>query len=253
MKNIDYRVWFRTFSLVNKIFQENGIDHVFIKMLLNPFHMRDVDVLIPKLSDEKLAIELLKKAGFRPYRAGRLLNPWKIICEGEHISHLSVDIHPTAEWNRTIVGDGVEIAARKIVAEVGKTKAFLPAPEDSFYLIATHAFYQHMTISRPEVQNGITLLSTPNFSWDLLRGVAERYGTAESIYAFLLAINLERPGLVGKSILNAFSRGSPGALVGRWFENTEKKFPLIVPKWLGCVFPSYNHTKTLIGKVTPKD
>ena len=245
--------WFRTFSMVNRLLQENDIEHVFIKMLLNPFHMRDVDVLIPKLSEEKLAIELLKKEGFRPHKAGRLLNPWKIICDGENISHLAVDLHPTAEWNRTIVGDGKEIVSRKTEADVGGMKAFLPAPEDSFYLIATHAFYQHMTITRPEVLNGIAFISKPDFSWERLHSLAERYGTVDSIYAFLLSIRLENPEIVDKSALNLFSHGTSSALVHRWFMKTEKKFPLIIPKWLGCVFTSYNHTKALIGEVTPKE
>lgn len=253
LASTEYSKWFRTFSLVNRLLRDNGIDHVFIKMLLNPFHMRDVDVLIPRLADEKLAIELLREKGFRAYRAGRLLNPWKIICDGTRVSHLSVDLHPTAEWNRTIVGDGRKIVSRKIEAKVGNAVVFLPAPEDSFYLIATHAFYQHLTISEHEVQNGAALISTPGFSWNAVRKVAEEYGTLESVYAFLLAINQKYPNRIPKSVLGAFSKGTSSALVHRWFDGAEKKFPFIVPKWLGCIFPSYTHTKKLIGKVSPED
>lgn len=253
METYTFSKWFRTFSLVNRLFQENNIEHVFIKMLLNPFHMRDVDVLIPDLSEEKLAIELLKKEGFRPYRAGRMLNPWKVICDGEKISHLAVDIHPTAEWNRTVIGDGKEFISHRVLSDVGKMKAFLPFPEDSFYLMATHAFYQHMTITHPEVLNGIYFISTSGFSWKRLHSLAERYGTVDSIYAFLLAIKLENPQIVRKDTLDFFSRGTSSALVHRWFIKAKKKFPLVIPKWLGCIFPSYSHTKTLIGKVTPKD
>lgn len=245
--------WFKTFSLVNKLFRENDIEHVFIKMLLSPFHMRDVDVMIPRLSDEKRAIELLKKEGFRPHRAGRLLHPWKVICEGEKISHLAVDLHQTAEWNRTIVGDGEEIVSRKIEIKIGDAKAFVPAPEDSFYLIITHAFYQHMTITRPEVLNGLALISTPNFSWERLRAVAEKYGTVESVYAFLLCTQLEKTGAVSEEVLGLFSAETPSARVHRWFKSADKKFPLSVPRWLGCIFPSYTHTRALIGKVSPQD
>lgn len=253
MEEYTFSRWLPTFSLVNKLFRENYIEHVFIKMLLNPFHMRDVDVLIPELSDEKRAIELLRKEGFRPYRAGRLLNPWKIICEGVDISHLAVDLHPTAEWNRTIVADGREIASKKIEVKIGGSKAFLPIPEYSLYLIATHSFYQHLTISRPEVLNGIDLASKPNFSWERLQAIAKDYGTVESIYAFLLAMRLERPKSVKDSSLSLFAGGTPSAFVNRWFKGVPKDFPLVVPRWLGCIFPSYTHTKNLIGKVKPGD
>jgi len=252
MNEISYSAWLRTFSLVNQLFRKHDIEHVFIKILLDPFHMRDVDVLIPNLADEKLAIEILKKEGFRPYRAGRLLHPWKIICDGEGISHLSVDVHATAEWNRTIVGDGQEISARKIEVKIGKNKAFLPTPEDALYLIATHAFYQHMTITLHEILNGIALIS-PDFSWKRLYEVSKRYGTMESIYAFLLSIQMKDPNIVSNDVLNRFFCGTPCALVRRWFTKTKKKFPLIIPKWLGCLFPSYFHTKTLVGKIAPKE
>lgn len=253
MSEYTFLRWFKTFSLVNRLFQENGIEHVFIKMLLAPFHMRDVDVLVPELSEEKQALELLKKEGFRPYRAGRLLHPWKIICDGEKISHLAVDIHPAAEWNRTIVGDGREIVARRTEADVGDMKAFLPTPEDSFYLMATHSFYQHMTITRPEVLNGIALISRPDFSWKRLRAVAEKYGTVDSIYAFLLSVRLERPEAADEDMLSLFSSGTSSAFVHRWFKGVDKKFPLFIPKWLSCIFPSYTHTRTLVGRVRPGD
>ncbi len=253
MEEYNFKRWYPTFSLVNKIFRENDIDHVFIKMLLDPFHMRDVDVIIPKLDDEKRAIDLLRKAGFRPYRAGKLLNPWKIICEGIDIGHLAVDLHPTAEWNRTMVADGREINSHRIEVKIGDTKAFLPIPEYSLYLVATHSFYQHMTILRPEVQNGIHFISQPKFSWKRLQAIARVYGTVESIYAFLLAINVEKPKTIDEMTLGLFSGGTPSALVQRWFDETEKKFPLIIPRWLGCIFPSYYHTKSLIGKVRPTE
>jgi len=248
----DYRKWENTFLLVNKLFLKNKIEHVFIKMLLNPFHMRDVDVLLPNIADEKLAIELLKDEGFYPHRAGRLLHPWKIICEGFG-DYLSVDLHHTAEWNRTIVGDGKEIVSRKITYKVGKTKAFLPTPEDSFYLIATHAFYQHGTITLPEVLNCRNLLLDKRFSWKRLYTTSAKYGTTDAVYAFLLSIKLKTPKAVNKKILDLFSHGPTGAFVKRWFEKSEKKFPLTVPRWLGCIFPSFTHTKTLIKKVPASD
>ncbi len=64
---------------------------------------------------------------------------------------------------------------------------------------------------------------------------------------------MEKPKKVDLKTLGLFSSGTPSALVQRWFNSNEKKFPLIVPRWLGCIFPSYYHTKSLIGKVKPSE
>lgn len=249
MAAIGFSDWFRTFSLANRLFLDNQIEHVFIKILLNPFQMVDVDVLIPNVSEERRALELLRKEGFRPYRAGRLLHPWKMICDGKYVKHICVDIYPDAEWNRTKVGDGKEIVSRRVLSKVGGVKAYVPIPEDSFYLIATHAYFQHLRITRAEVLNVISLASAPNFSWKRIYALTKKFETFDPIYAFLRAINLERPNTINEKVLNTFSHAST-KFVDRLFMNVKKsEFPFRVPIWLGCIIPSFTHTQALVGEV----
>lgn len=248
MSAVSFSSWFETFSFANKLFTDNEIEHVFIKVLINPFQMTDVDVLIPNPSEELRALELLREKNFEPRRAGRLLHPRKLICK--HASGGNVDIYPDAEWNRTIVCDGKEIVSRRVLSEVKGIKAYLPTPEDSFYLIATHAYTQHLTITREEVLNEISLLSKPDFSWDHVHALTKNFGTFDSIYAFLRAINLETSNTVDEDVLSMFSRPMICRYVDRWFKNIkEPKFPLQVPIWLGCIFSSFTHTPVLVGKV----
>ena len=252
MSTIDFPRWLDLLSLVSGLLIDNEIEHTVIKPLINPFCTTDVDVLIPNPSEELRAVERLREKNFKFRRAGRLLHPWKFA--GIDASGREVDIYSGAEWNRTIVGNGKEIVSRRAISDIEGVKVYLPIPEDSFYLIATHAYVQHLNIRRAEVLNEISLMSKPNFSWDHIYKLTKNFGTFDSIYSFLRAINLESSNTVSRGVLGMFSRPKICRFVDAWFESIkEPEFPLRVPTWLGYFFSSFAHTPALVGKIKAED
>lgn len=241
------RNWFKIFSLTSDLFRDNGIEHVFIKLFIKPFApMADVDVLIANPFEELRALELLQEKNFRFFRPRLLGQPLKIMCKKENDP--IVDIYPDVVWIRKKVGDGRDVVSRRILSNIEGVEAYIPSPEDAFYMIATHA-YNHLRIRRAEILNCISIISdTQKFSWDYIFNISVDYGTLDAIYLFLKAINFESD-ILDEDILEMFSKVRICKVIDSWIDRQGIKFPLEIPTWLGCVYSSFYHTPKLIGRV----
>lgn len=251
MRTNSFSRWLKVFSFVSKLLNDNGVEHVFIKVLVDPYpseKTNDIDILISDASEERKALEVLGKHGFRFTKSRFPNHPLKVVSWGAP----PIEIYPDTIWSRRKVSNGGEIVAKRVLSDVKGIKAYLPPPDYSFYLIATHAFF-HEEVSLVEVLNAISLISNSNFSWSRVYKLARDFGTIDSVYFFLRAITLESDSL-DKDILSTFSRHKVCRFVDIWFErHPNPTFPLKIPTWLGCFVTCFSHTPTLIGKITVKE
>jgi hypothetical protein len=238
--------WFKTFSSISDLFRNNNIEHVFIKLFIKPFTpMSDVDVLISNPFEELRALKLLQEKNFRFFRPRLLGHPLKIMCEKENDP--IVDIYPDVVWIRKKVGNGRDVVARKILSNIEGVEAYIPSPEDAFYMIATHA-HNHLRIRSAEVLNCVSIISeTQKFSWDYIFNISANYGTLDAIYLFLKTLNFESD-ILDKDVLEIFSKARICNVIDSWIDRQGIKFPLEIPTWLGCVYSSFYHTPKLFGK-----
>ena len=176
--------WFDSLSVISDLLVCRGVKHVFIKNLVDPFKMGDIDVLIPDRSDILVASRLLEGKGFERASAGRISPPLKR-CFAKN--GMVAEFYPQAAWKRTIVADAHEIIRHKVMGKLGEVECYIPRPEDDFYLIATHAF-SHMRVERVEVENA-THLTQNDFDWMRVRDTAALFGTHVSVYFFLKTLN----------------------------------------------------------------
>lgn len=241
--------WFQTFSLVSDLFNDHGIEYIFIKMLTNPPLRTDVDVMITNPSEEARALELLRGESFSVFKAGVLAHPRRRICRrkiGEEI-----DIYPDASWDGWKVANGKKIMSRRIRSEIEGKGVWLPSPSDSLYLIVTHA-YSHLRVRSEEIQNCTRLISERDFSWDRIYELASEFGTVDAVYLFLRVLVAES-NVIPREFLAKLSRSRMGKWIDTWLGRKGGiTFPLEVPWWLGC-FSSFSHVSGLRGKVSGKE
>jgi len=241
--------WFKSFSSVNKLFQDNDVEHVFIKLLIKPFTpMSDIDVLIPNRLEEIKALELLHEQGYKFFRSRLLGHPFKIMCKKE--GTVTVDIYPDVIWIRKKVNYGHRVILKRRYMNVGGVEAYLPSPEDAFYIIATHA-YSHLAIEYPELLNCISILRDYDVSWDYIYNISCDFGTLDAIYCFLKLISLEDPDVIPDRVIDKFSRNRLCKLIDRWIgKQQEIDFPLNIPTSIGCILSSFYYTSKIWNKVS---
>lgn len=238
--------WFEIFSSISDLFRHNNIEHAFIKLFVKPFTpMSDVDVLISNPFEELRALKLLEAENFRFFRPRLLGHPLKIMCKrGEDPI---VDIYPDVVWIMKKVGDGRGVMSRRILSNILGVKAYVPSPEDSVYIIATHA-YNHLRIRRTEVLNCVSIIScAQDFSWDFIYEVSRNYGAMDALYLFLKTLNFESD-ILDEDVLKIFQKARICKVIDAWMDKQEIKLPLEIPTWLGCVCSSLYHTPRLVGK-----
>ncbi len=176
--------WIKIFGWVNRRLKRRSVEHVFVKLLRDPFKPTDIDLLIPDPREQEKAMEAL---GGREIftRGGLLEGPRRAILR---LRNIDVDIYPDACWGGLKVADGAEIVGRRRLKYVLGEKAYLPSPTDDFYMIATHA-YAHLNIRREEIKNCQIITSEPSFSWKKVWGMASRFGMTGPVKIFVEAMN----------------------------------------------------------------
>jgi len=183
--------WLRTFGWVNRRLQRESVEHVFVKLLRNPFMPTDIDLLISDPREQERAMEAL---GGRDIfaRGGVLEGPRRAILR---LRNIDIDIYPEASWGGLKVAEGAEIVGRRHLKYVLGETAYLPSPVDDFYLIATHA-YSHLNIRREEIQNCRVIASEPSFSYEKVWGMASRFGMTGPVRIFAEALDNECAGKI---------------------------------------------------------
>lgn len=229
--------WLKVLFEVSDLLREHSVDHVFMKMLVDPFSPgKDVDVLIPDEADREHTARLLLRDGFKAFDAGRVSPPGKVVFirDGQ-----IVEIYPEASWKREQVADSNRIVSDKILNE--NLGVYMPCEEDEFYLISTHAF-SHMRITEAEAKNAVRLTQN-NFNWMRVRDTTTLFGTHISIYFFLKTLNgLEPPEMFSNSVDRIGCR-----LIDGWFEHERNvAFPIKVPRIFGRILTPLHHTPALI-------
>ena len=175
--------WLKIFRWVNRRLQQRSVEHVFVKLLRDPFVPTDIDLLIPDSREQERAMEAL---GGRELfaRGGLLEGPRRSILR---LRNLDIDIYPNACWGGLKVAEGAEIVERRHLKYVLGERAYLPSPVDDFYLIATHA-YSHLNIRREEIKNCRAIASEPSFSWEKVWDLALRFGMTGPVKIFTEAV-----------------------------------------------------------------
>ena len=203
--------WLKIFRWANRRLQHRSVEHVFVKLLGNPFVPTDIDLLIPNPREQDRAMEAF---GGRELfaRGGLLESPRRAILR---LRNIDIDIYPDACWGGLKVADGAEIVERKQLKYVLGEKAYLPSPTDDFYLIATHA-YSHLNIRREEIKNCRAIASEPSFSWEKVWDMASRFGMVGPVKIFVEAVDNGRVGKIPNwKVLSCFHTHKMVGKVGR--------------------------------------
>lgn len=230
--------WWDTLGEVSRCLVANRIEHVFMKMMIDPFSWGDIDVLIPRPSGVVEAGNILENQGFTRGSAGRISPPLKSVFERNGVI---VEIYPEASWKREIVAD----ANRIVLDGIRDGGIYTPRAEDEFYLIATHAF-SHMRVTETEVKNAVRLIQN-DFDWMRVRDTAVLFGTHVSVYFFLKTLDhSEVPEIFPNSVDKIACR-----LIDRWFEHKGiAAFPVRVPRIFGRILAPLHHTPAIIRNGT---
>jgi len=230
--------WWGTLGEVSRCLVANRIEHVFMKMMVDPFSWGDIDVLIPRPSGVVEAGNILENQGFTRGSAGRISPPLKSVFERDGVI---VEIYPEASWKRGLVAD----ANRIVLNGVQDGGICTPRAEDEFYLIATHAF-SHMRVTEADAKNAARLVQN-DFDWMRVRDTAALFGTHVSVYFFLKTLyHLEIPEIFPSSVDKIACR-----LIDRWFEHERTAaFPVRVPRVFGRILAPLHHTPALIRNGT---
>lgn len=183
--------WMKIFGWVNRRLQRESVEHVFVKLLRDPFKPTDIDLLISDPREQERAMEAL---GGREIfaRGGLLEGPRRAILRFRNID---IDIYPEACWGGLKVAEGAEIMERRHLKYVLGERAYLPSSADDFYLIATHA-YSHLNIRREEIQNCRAIASEPDFSWGKVWDMASRFGMTGPVRIFAEAVDNGHTGRI---------------------------------------------------------
>lgn len=185
--------WLKIFRWANQRLQQRSVEHVFVKLLRDPFRPTDIDLLIPDPHEQERAMEAL---GGREIfvRGGLLEGPRRMILQLRNLD-IDIDIYPEACWGGLKVADGTEIVGRRHLKNVLGENAYLPSPADDFYLIATHA-YSHLNIRRAEIKNCRAIASDASFSWERVWEMASRFGMIGPVKIFSEAVDNGRVGKI---------------------------------------------------------
>jgi len=242
----DMNKWFSTFSFVSKLFREADIEHAFIKLADISIPMWDIDVLIPNPIEELRALKLLSQHGFKFFKPRLLGHPLKIMCERE--GFMSVDIYPDVMWIRKKVADGIDIVSRRRLVSIKETKAYVPSPEDSFYIIATHA-YSHLRIKPEDIQKCVIVISeSEDFSWNRVYDLSLTYGTMDAVYLLLKILSELELVEIEDDVLSKFLSVRICRMIESWMKKQELKLPFRIPTRFGCVLSSFYHSPKIVRK-----
>lgn len=252
--------WIKTFIIVNSLFTKANVSHVFIKTLTCPnVIMNDIDVLPLNPIEELKALKLLADAEFEFYRIRILAHPLRAhplkISARRKNGRVFVDFYPVPMWTRKRVHENIIIIERRRLINIYGVDAYVPSPEDDFYLIATHSF-NDFKIPLAVILHALGLVKD-DFDWDYLYNLALSYGTLDAVYVFLKVLEeysrrFRNECLIDKNILLAYERHGVCRRIKEWFERTYAKkltFPVRIPIRFGSLYSSFYHSFTLYGSM----
>jgi hypothetical protein len=159
---------------------------------------------------------------------------------------------------RKKVCDGQAVLERGEPAEFAGRTVPVPAPEDSFHLVATHA-YAHMRLTLAEVLHGFEMIG-PDFDWDRVVTMARTYGSMDSVYLFVRtmdayadAYRAENP--IPAWVLTELNKARPARQLADWFADAADPLvlPLSVPRRIACLSSSAHYFRRSLGAMSPGD
>jgi hypothetical protein len=231
-------------------------DYLHIKALDNPYAvMADVDLLVPDPDDIVGMAENLVSDDYTLKQSRLLCHPLKVnthkYIDGQNNP---VDIYPDAIWVRKKVCDGSVVLDRGVERDYAGTTIPVPTPEDSFYIVATHA-YAHMRLTLAELLHGFEMLS-PEFDWQQVVDTAKQYGSMDSTYFFSRAMSdyadaYRADDPVPEWVLTELSNSYPSRRLDDWYEGAADPFtlPLYVPTEIACLASSVHYFRRSLGSM----
>mgnify|MGYP001067715692 CR=1 FL=1 len=248
--------WMKTLGLVCTLFDARCVQYVLIKALNHPWAMAtDLDFLILDPPNELRALETLHEEGYSFFGFRLLAHPLKIMSVGEEEgdTRIQIDFYPEPEWIRKKVCDTEVIFSRKRVSKMGVANVFVPSPEDSLYLVSTHA-YSHLAITFAEMMHGLNTINE-DFDWEYLSNLANNYGTMDAVYQYVKILDVyslkyrQSDSLINQDFLKKCERNRICREIKSRIEKPSPSltFPIEIPGWIGCVYSSLYHTKAMFG------
>lgn len=247
-------------GVVEDLLDGEGWEYLHIKKLRNPYSvMADIDLLVTDADDVVEMSEKLVAEEFTLKQSRLLCHPLKVnahkYVDGQNNP---VDIYPDAIWVRKKVCEGQAVLDRGETTEFGGRTVPVPDPEDSFHLVATHA-YAHMRLTLAEVLHGFEMVDA-DFDWERVVEMARTYGSMDSVYLFVRAMDAyaeayraENP--VPDWVLSDLRASRPSKKLDAWFETAADPFvlPLQVPRRIACISSSGHYLRRSLGSMSPAD
>jgi len=249
-------------GVVEELLGDGEFDYLHIKKLRNPYSvMADIDLLVPDADDVVAMSERLVDEAYTLKQSRLLCHPLKInahkYVDGQNNP---VDVYPDAIWVRKKVCDGADVLSRGETTEFDGTAVPVPDPEDSLYLVATHA-YAHMRTTLAEVLHGLELLDeADDFDWDRVVDAAETYGSMDSLYLYARVVHdyAERyrdRQPIPDWVLAELASSYPSRRLAEWYDDAADPLvlPLYVPTRIACLASSVHYLRRSVGSMTPGD
>lgn len=247
-------------GVVEDILDGADFEYAHIKKLRNPYSvMADIDLLVPDADDVIGISENLVTEDFTLKQSRLLCHPLKVnahkYVDGQNNP---VDIYPDAIWVRKKVCEGESVLERAEKAVFGNRTVPVPDSEDSFYLVATHA-YAHMRLTLAELLHGFEMVG-PAFGWGRVVDMARTYGSMDSVYLFVRAMNAyadayrdENP--VPDWVLSDLRESHPSKQLASWFSKAAETLvlPIQVPNRIACMSSSGHYFRRSLGSVSVAD
>jgi hypothetical protein len=253
--------WLQTLMFIIDLFNSRGIQYILIKILDYPYAlMSDLDILILNPSEELKALEQLSNTGFKTFEFRLLAHPLKLMSlkMDDNDPRISVDFYPAPAWIRKKVCDTEVIFSRARITDINSKKAVVPSSEDSFYLVATHA-YNHLAFSLAEILHGLNVINE-KFDWEYVFNLSQSYGTSDSVYLYLRLLDIytkkfRRCSFIPKDIFKPYEDLTICRKINSWFERSLRilEFPVQVPTRIGCIYSSIYHCKIIRAHMTISD
>lgn len=153
------------YRVINDILSKKAIDYVFIKV---GSPGRDVDLLIEKNLDRKVAIEALKSSGYKEKKQNQ---PYRVSL----IKDLEVDLHSKISWGGLVFLEGVEKQMN-----LGFPA---PVPQDEFLINSAHLIFSRPKIHPEEVRK--LLEDLERLDLEVMLKKSEEFGWKEALQKFV--------------------------------------------------------------------
>lgn len=246
--------YFELIVATNKLFSENKVKHVTIKLIEHPWViMTDIDILPASPIEELKAIEALHKKNFRFYQFRLLSDPLKIMAKNTECNDLSIDFYPRPEWIGKKVSGLEVIMSNKRMKKIYGVNMIIPSPEDDILLIASHA-YNHLSITLPDILHGLELIYNETIDWKYIVASSEKNGILHAIYTYLLFLDqysrmIHETNAVPQEVVKLFRCYGICRKVEKWFRkgcSETFSFPIRIPFQMGIFLSATYRAKSIM-------